>query len=522
MPRICNAKGPEKMKTTTFAIGLCAAAIGFTTTFAHAAVSTTPASRASLAVTLKIHHAGELDALISSQTNPRSPLYGRFLSVAQYRAYFAPSPAEYAATQAALARAGFRIDRTYANRTLLDVSAPAAIAARTFGAGWGAHATIPNLLPYVGAAAANGANPAQTSIQRGSARQTPGVRDAGSGPDGGFGPNAIVRAFNFPVRHGWSGAGVKVADLIDGAASDTDIGVFLKAFGLTRTGPATTVVTVNGAGTDVFQADIDAEWIVAAAPAVRLYDYQVPYLSNQNIVDGYTQIVSDDAVDIVNTAFAACEDANVDLALAAGPILQQGAAQGISFNNIEFGGVDACGSGDALFPHTPSDSPDGLAVGGSNAIEDGNYNLLAQTGYASSGGGVSAIFPIYPEQRMLRGVRLSGRNDPDMVVASVVNGNGSSFYAAGSWAGGFLFINNAPISGLLASYKQHAHHRLGAFDRTLSALFGSNGYGWGLSDITQGCNGHIDGKPICAHPGYDLTTGIGAFTNATSFMALLK
>jgi len=93
------------------------------------AQSTLPVS---VAVTLNYQHAAELDRLVQLQSNRRSPLYHHFLTSAQFNGYFAPTVGNYQRTAAALNRAGFHITQTFPNRTVIDATAPAAVAERYF------------------------------------------------------------------------------------------------------------------------------------------------------------------------------------------------------------------------------------------------------------------------------------------------------------------------------------------------------------------------------------------------------
>jgi subtilase family serine protease len=493
----------------------------------------------SLAVTLKYHRQADLDTLVSNQSDPSSPLYAKFLTPDEFRRYFAPTPKEYAQTIASLQSAGFTIARTTPNRTVIDVAGPAALVSRMISSfapqrlrqGARAASTGPAVagLPFVGSvvggsSAGSAMSPrlailrslAATRMHRYGQLTSPAAGPL-VGPDGGYAPAALLTALDFPVRHGYDGRGVNVADVIDGAPLEADIQTFLHQFGISRTGPATIVVPVDGGnGPDPDLADIDAEWIVASAPGAQLYAYDMAAFSDLGLVDAYNQVVSDNVVDVVNTSLSRCESDTPLLALAVQPILEQGAAQGIAFEAVSFGGVNVCGIPDILFPLVPADSADNLDVAGSNAIEDAQAEIVAQTGMPGSGGGISAIVPVFPEQQRIRGVDPSGRNTPDLSIVSEVNGSGASLYIEGGWNSALVgvFVNNAPMAGLLAEYQQMAHHRLGAVDRTLYHRFATHGYGQGLIDIKSGCNGVYLDAPVCAKRGYDLTSGVGSISNA--------
>src|SRR5689334_614287 len=76
--------------------------------------------RVRVAIVLNYHHDSELEWLTQAQADPDSPLYHHFLTTAQFAAYFAPTPDEYARVASSLARGGFTITHESANRTVID------------------------------------------------------------------------------------------------------------------------------------------------------------------------------------------------------------------------------------------------------------------------------------------------------------------------------------------------------------------------------------------------------------------
>ncbi len=451
------------------------------------------------AVALKLHDAAGLDALIRSQSDPSSPLYAHFLQPDAFRNAYAPTPAEYAAALATLQRQGFTIEATSPNRTLVDVrggSAAFALAMR---------APSPLVQNIIGADAAV-ARTATSAMQHG--LQTLAAGGA-AGPDGGFAPSAVTVGANFPVRHGMSGSGVTVAEVIDGAPSQSDLATFARTFGIRLAKPNVTIVPIDGGrGQDVLQPDVDFEWMSAAAPGAKQIVYDVPQLGAKEAFDAYTRVVSDNAADVVNASWGACDSAFVTLGLALQPVLAQGAAEGIAFEGVEFGAP--CGGWKKPLPMSPGDTANGLAVGGSYVTESPVQKILNQTALIGSNGGVSILVPVPPEQKGIAGVSPLGRNAPDVVIPATVNGAGASIFAGGAWIGGGAFVNNAPAAGLMATLQQMSGHRLGALNRTLYTLFKKKEYGAIFTDVTVGCSGSFRGAPICAAAGFDLSTGIGA------------
>jgi kumamolisin len=536
--KVKGMKGMQKRFAAFFAATIAlAAATGIT-----AAAASAP-GRLPLTVTLRLRNEIELDRLIDLQTTPGSRLYHHFISTAQFREFFAPTPAQYLADVAALQREGFEISGTSDNRTFIDVLTSPAVAERAFhthvmpvvegGARHYYAATqpqIPARLGFVGVVV--GLERTQLTVGRRSAfaqdhhRNVVDSMSPDVGPDGGYGPGAITIPFDFPVRHGFDGKGVHVADMVDGAASDADIAVFLRRFGISRGVAKTKIVVVpqkdaSGFFNDTQQADYDAEWILAAAPGVSLTDYYMLPTNNFTLINGFTKAVSDNVADVINVTLfdtSTCEPGNPTLALAVAPIFKQGAAEGISFESVEFNNGCRNPSGahgpnyPRAFPMVPADNAYGLAVGSSSVYEAGSQ-LSAQTAWSGTGGGVSALFPVFAQQAKVSGVDLKGRNTPDFSLPASVNGNGPSYYYSyTSWGGGTARPNNAVAAGLLASYVQMSKSRLGAFDMTLFSLFKSKGYGSIFDDITAGCQtGAVDSSPICATRGYDNASGIGSF-----------
>lgn len=525
------------------------------TTAASATGIVAQQSAIALTLSLKLHNKHTLDRLVEEQATPESPLYHHFLSVEQFRELFAPTFGEYRATLIALHRAGFTIVRIDPNRTLIDVTASPATVERTFRTvltpvveGHRFHyaamrwPTLPAVLPFVqavvGLERTTSIAPVTASPIHMQARSPMMASSPFYGPYSTFGPSAVEKALDFPIVHGITGRGVKVADInpvppVGSAANpspeppqalDSGAAQFLKYFHVMRTGSVTKFVSIDGS--PQFEVDpnawLNAEWIFAAAPGVSLYEYDFPDSSLGQLVDAYNQIVSDNIVDVVNMFYSVCEADAPNLEAELDPIIEQGAAEGIAFESSQPGPA-GCGNPELGYvsPTLPGDSAYGLSVGGSKVVVNSKTGELeSESGYAESGGGISLVVPGFAAQR-LPGVNPSGRNTPDILLPAVVNGDGPAFYylVSSSTSGTVYdwntwsnapYVNSAPAAGLLASYTQMSKHRLGAFDITLYKLFKKYGYGRVFHDITTGCNGTMWSPPICAKKGYDITAGIGS------------
>ncbi len=516
-------------------------AAGAASQAASQAASAPASGSVKLAVTLKLQDPDQLERLIDAQSDPRSPLYAHFLTPAQFRSAFAPAAAVYAATLATLRNDGFHIDLTSPSRTFVAVSASPATVTRTFrtrlrlapapgGSRYVAldRFAIPHELAAVAAVAGAARAQMPANAVAGNIRSAPVAAALGPlgsaapvvAPDGGYGPAAITHGYDFPVLHGFDGNGVIVADAVDNPVNDANVGAYLQEFDVRRRFPKTTNVSVPvgfGNSGDTSTPDIDGEQILGVAPGVKYYAYNGSY-SDEDVVAIYDRIDSDNIADIVNSIFGYCEtDDTVVLALA--PYLAQGAAQGITFVGVQFGGPNDCGVAGIAPIEFPGGDSHSVAAGGSNLIEDAAQHPVAESALPSSGGGVSLDEPLPAFQRGFPGVDPAGRNTPDLVIAGEVNSVGPAFYGteelpfggiASGWLGGYSYAATATVAGMLAEIEEMAHHRLGAFDKTLYRLAGATGYGSVFHDVTTGCDGFDGYKPLCARTGYDITSGIGS------------
>ncbi len=85
----------------------------------------------SVAITLNYNHQDQLDQFIAAASGPHGT--HAFLTPAQFNATYAPTAQQEAAVVSALQKAGFTITKRYANRTVIDATAPTATVERYFG-----------------------------------------------------------------------------------------------------------------------------------------------------------------------------------------------------------------------------------------------------------------------------------------------------------------------------------------------------------------------------------------------------
>jgi kumamolisin len=356
-------------------------------------------------------------------------------------------------------------------------------------------------------------------------------------PDGGYGPWIFVNSYDLPAANGVTGTGRASGVAMDGDFLDSDLAAFLAYFGITRTGPPTVRVAVDGGAPpglshDSGETTLDVETIVSLAPGTALYVYLAPYsISNENFIDIDNTVVNDNLVDTLNGSYTYCENRlnhrvpgyseSVDA------IMEQGAAQGITFHSAtgDWGPVIPFGCPHKISIGTPTDVPHNVSIGGTTLQVDPNTGQeTSEVGWNSidgaTGGGVSVIFPVPAYQQGVPNVIARGRNVPDLSF-DAGSQSGAAFYYNGSFGGPVNGTSLAsPIFGAaLTEIDQLQNSRAGYFNVTLYQTWLANGYGNPaapyLRDMTIG-----NIPPYGAGPGYDQMTGIGVM-RATTFAALL-
>ncbi len=195
---------------------------------------------------------------------------------------------------------------------------------------------------------------------------------------------------------------------------------------------------------DAAEASLDTQMSLGTAPGAQETLYNVPDLSDDSIIAGYTDIDEDNLVDVVSSSFGECElfytapyNGGVDFTGILNvyhALFQQGNAQGITFvassgdngayecNTVDYIVNQAQGTSFILGVNTPAADPNVTAVGGTNLVtsatpgpndatyltENADYDpRIAEDVYFpndpvsnniwGSGGGVSTIFrkPLY-------------------------------------------------------------------------------------------------------------------------------
>lgn len=405
-----------------------------------------PTDSVEFSLHLPLQNVAELDALIDDQSTPQSPLYHHFLSPAQFRARYGPSPAAVQAVLRTLDAAGLQAAQT--STQVISVRGSAASVERLFStklsrvantrtgrvrtAALAAYA-LPKMLAQAGVVALDlraGLRMRPTAYH---ALRNPGPQNR-SAAEGAYWADDLKQAYQFPAYTTANGAGASVAVLGAGDFSDADLALYLQhervgpLAGDLAPVPQTNHVYFPGAphfdsdsNSDSFEADLDVEQVALTAPGAALTAFVTSDGTDASFFEAYAQIVEGNKWDIVSSSFAVCElfylapyngglDES-DFLRAQNDVFKQGNAQGITF-------VTASGDSGALScpdldyfnnpptsPQTVYDSvlsvnalaslPNTVAVGGGDLVTSHIAGSLRST-YVSERGTVYTIPPSDP------------------------------------------------------------------------------------------------------------------------------
>jgi subtilase family serine protease len=85
-----------------------------------------------VSVTLRYNNQAQLDQFVADVSDPRSPSYRHFLTPAQFNSQYAPTVEQERSVMQALQNAGFTVTQRFANRTIIDATAPSTAVERFF------------------------------------------------------------------------------------------------------------------------------------------------------------------------------------------------------------------------------------------------------------------------------------------------------------------------------------------------------------------------------------------------------
>jgi len=321
----------------------------------------------------------------------------------------------------------------------------------------------------------------------------------------GYTPTQILHAYGFDqVANQGDGQVIGIVDAFDVPALEADLAVFDSTFGL----PACTVA--NGCLTVVFstgvrpaqnngwsvETSLDVQWAHAIAPNAKIVLVEAKNGTLGSLLAAVPVAVKNGAR-IVSMSWGSASEFGFETAL-----------DQFLFNNPAVTYLAASGdSGHNLFGY-PAASPVVVAVGGTTLKLDASGNVLTETSWFGSGGGVSQF---YPQPAYQSGFQTSGfRGIPDVAYnANPATGVPVFDSQSGNWV---------EVGGTSAGSPQWA--ALTAIANSLRASSGKGTIGSNFHaavysnaldffDILKGLNGFC-GALCTARAGYDFVTGLGS------------
>ena len=401
-------------------------------------------------VYLPLTHTDALEKLLQSQTDTASPNYHQWLTPAQFKQQFGPSRSDVAKTKQLLQSAGFKV--VGENTQNLEVEGPVAAVEKMFNtqlervqvkpghtslAAVNHHLTLPQSLAAMGAVIPEFAPHLLAHVHSHVLKPMANAAPLALNPTGGINPaarlstadgfyyaNDLNEAYSFPSfqtqvtplfshkKLQIAGVGARIGIVISSVINPADVAasfnstvstsatdVDVQAYSANSNLPVPTVTirpVDGGSGAfdpnsdDSAEASLDTQMSLGTAPGATETLYNLPALTDAEVIAGYTAVNEDNIVDVVSSSFGECE---LDFTAAYNngtdftsilktfhSLFQQGNAQGITFlASSGDNGAPSCvsqtfanspvlidGTNFVLGVQNPADDPNVTAVGGTN------------------------------------------------------------------------------------------------------------------------------------------------------------
>ncbi|XP_015136410.2 tripeptidyl-peptidase 1 [Gallus gallus] len=508
-----------------------------------------------LTLALRQRGTARLTRLVRAVSEPRSPQYGKYLSVEQLRDVVQPSPATLMAVLKWLQSHGVEDCRSVATLDFLECRMPVSTAERLLpGAEFhryvkGQRSVIRSPQPYVVPEElaehidfVGGLHrfPAERSVvSRAWAKEGMESRGQRAAFHLGVMPSVIRKRYNMTRED----IGVlpnnsqACAQFLEQYFHQADLAVFMKLFGsgFPHRTEVDHVVGHQGQGRAGLEASLDVEYIMSTGANISTWVFsnagrhesQEPFLawllllSNMSALPWVHSVSYGDDEDSLSQAYL--QRVNVEFLKAA--------ARGLTV--LFASGDDGAGcrrvpGGNHTFrPSFPASSPYVTTVGGTSFKNP--FMVTAEVTDYISGGGFSNVFPMPDYQA--DAVRTFLRSAPKLPPSSYYNSSGRAYPDLAALSDNYWVVTNRlplpwvsgtsastpVVAGMLALINDRRLQRgqppLGFLNPALYRLR-ERGHGGALFDVTQGCHlscldGTVQGQGFCAGPAWDAVTGWG-------------
>ncbi|WP_263381185.1 S53 family peptidase [Granulicella arctica] len=402
-------------------------------------------------VYLPVQNRVQLEKDLHDLNDASSAKYHKWLTPAQFNSRYAATPAQVNAIQSQLKSYGLQTSVMTAHRIHVTGSATSTEQALgtvlkqgTFSNG---RTVVAAAQPMTKPAALLSTNAVITGLSGTVRMRTHShpkvVPQSRTGITGGYFFDDLKQAYSFPSYKNYTGKGVTIGILSTGDFNQADMDAYFSEEKLTT--PSYTTIPVDGGApfdaTASFETHLDLQQSGGMAPDAKVLLYNLPSLADNYIIDGLSQIVTDNKTDVVSMSFGAAEafytadynsgEDQTNLLQEEDDLMAQGNAQGITFiaSSGDSGALasfpascfdptaTACGAVEAG-AQFPASSPHVTGVGGTNLVttflgflgdlssiyvrenataeplvSDIFYGTTATGSYWGSGGGDSILFP---------------------------------------------------------------------------------------------------------------------------------
>jgi kumamolisin len=495
---------------------------------------TDPKKQVSFSLVLRFRQAA-LDRYLAQVSDPKSPLYGKYLTAKEIGERYGISDAAVARVKARLKAAGLQVNVVYPQRTSIRATGTVAQVSRFFRTSLGNYKDSSGRVYYK--PLRNPSIPAaiRRSVVGVTGLSTKSVPLPAAVPGGGLTPKLTAKAYNIAPLHaaGINGQGMNVAIVSFDSFNDSDPRNFDRRYGLS--GPPVKHVRPFGpvaVGDGASEVNLDIDTIRSIAPKAQILDFEAPN-GGVGYGDVINAIIKDGRANIVSISWGNCDDVSnlsPDERTATEQAFKAAVARGLSiFVASGDAGAYTCQrrflEDHRLTTEFPSNTPYTISVGGTRLSTTASGAYAREYGWEDplgNGGGGGGLNPKDPRPAWQKGPGVvnkfsngkrqlpdvSASADPDSGFWVVTGGEafpiGGTSAATPFWAGSMTLISQLAKKNHVGSGANKTG-KLGFVAPILYQLAAKKQPFPPFHDVVAGGNRFYD-----ATPGWDFSTGLGS------------
>jgi kumamolisin len=460
-----------------------------------------PRSRLQLQVALPMRNRGELGELVRAVSDPASPQYRHYLSVAEFTQRFGPKTHDYAAAIRFFNTAALQVTGQTPNRYLIQLDGSVADVERVFHVKLNLYRhptenrsflapdrepTLDLNVPVLRVSGLDNFVLPYSKLKAPVANDPDSRAKTGSGPDNNFiGSDFRAAYYGSGTKAALTGAGQSVGLFEFAGYNIDDVTLYFNTVGQTNTVPINGVSTDGTAVACTKCADgeqvLDIEYAASMAPGLA----QVQVYVGRSALSILNRMATDNTSKQLSVSWGWRKDFDTE-----DPIYQEMAVQGqtMLIASGDYSSLKASGQ-------WPEEDANLIGVGGTDLVTDGPGGAYAsESGWSSSGGGPSLDKHIKIEPYQLPYINKKNA------------GSSGTSFSAPMWAG-FVAMANEQATN-------ESKPTVGFFNPALYALMKHN------NSVMHDPVGHKSGK-FKTVKGFDLVTGLGSLNGQPLIDALV-